>query len=125
MVPFETIKIKSTLHYRFTAGYRQFAINVKSDWCKFMNGTDKSVLLGVYLKYIKGYTNIDRNCPFTGNNSVYDLPMTAQLFGGQFIPAGDYYYQNIVNINGVHGMTWTVYFTIPSGQTILDDAMGK
>ncbi len=125
MVPFESIKIRSSLFYRFTGGYRQFAINIDSDYCAYVNGTVKSVLLDVFMKYIKGYSNINRKCPFTGNNSVVNLPLTAQLIGGQFLPAGDYYYQTISYINGVHGLTWKAYFNIPAGQTILDDAMGK
>ncbi|XP_037026221.1 uncharacterized protein LOC119067394 [Bradysia coprophila] len=125
VVPFESIKIQSSLHYHFTGGYRQFAINIRSDWCKFMDGTDKSILLDVFLKYIDGYANFNRKCPLNGNYSVENLPMNAQLFGGQFLPAGNYYYQTIINVNGDHGITWRAYFNIPAGRTILDDAMGR
>lgn len=89
-----------------------------------MDGTEKSVLLEVYVRYIKEYSNFVRRCPLTGNNSVENLPLNAQIFGGQLLPAGRYYYETIVHINGVQGLTYKVYFNVPAGKTIFDDAMG-
>lgn len=80
-----------TLYYRFRNGYQKFLIDLNVDVCSYYKHTLGSAVMDLVRKEIESYsTNFIGPCPYTGNMTVVNLPLTGALFNYIFLPSGEY-----------------------------------
>lgn len=125
----DVVKVLVKLYYRYRAGYKQFLINVISDYCAYHDNQMGSAILDLVKETVKNNSkNLWQPCPFRVGTDValINLPLTSSLVQNLFVPAGDY--KLIVEIRVGDEQTslskMTLFITVPAGRTIEDDRMG-
>ncbi len=89
--PIDHVILHVTLFYRFRNGYQKFLIDTNIDVCSYYNNSLGSALMDLVRKEIQQYSkNFITPCPYTGNMSVVNLPLTGALFNYEFLPSGEY-----------------------------------
>lgn len=94
--------IHYAMYYKFSNNeYRPFMINVWEDFCGYMNGDKKNLVIGIIYPNIREYTNMNHTCPYKpGLNFVTMYNLSIHDFVLDFIiPSGRYY----LEINGHSG----------------------
>lgn len=120
-----SLKIQYTLYYRFRNGFQKFLVDITDDYCDYVNeGNIKSKVMDFLKPAIEKYCNIILSCPYKGPFYIENLPLTFEIFENPFLPSGDYYF-NITTFNTKLMSSIQLYFNVPAGITIEDDAMGR
>lgn len=125
----DMIKVLVKLYYRFRTGYKQFLIDVSTDYCAYHYDLMGSAVLDLVAGVLKNYsTNLCQPCPvIVGTNmSVTNLPLTSSLVQKIFVPAGEY--KLVIEIRAGDKQTSmsriSLFITVPAGRTLEDDRMG-
>ncbi|CAD7089841.1 unnamed protein product [Hermetia illucens] len=63
-VTLNEIFIKVTFHMRINTGYRRLIAEVEENFCGFLNGTAKSLLISMMWPFLRTHSNLDHKCPF-------------------------------------------------------------
>ncbi|KAG4071341.1 hypothetical protein HA402_004045 [Bradysia odoriphaga] len=87
----DLIHLHVILYYRFRNGFQKFLIDLNVDVCSYYNNTLGSAVMDLVRQEVEQYSsNVIHPCPFTGNMTVVNLPLTGALFNYIFLPAGEY-----------------------------------
>lgn len=125
--PVDLIIVHVTLYYRYRNGFQKFLIDLDIDVCSYYDNILGSAVVDLVRKEVEKYsTNFIRGCPYTGNMTIINMPLTGALFDYIFLPAGDYklVIDGIFDKKKLFGVLVTMFFTVLAGKTLEDDNMG-
>lgn len=89
--PVDLVNLQVTLYYRYRNGFQKFLIDLNVDVCAYYDNVLGSAVVDLVRKESEKYTtNFFHGCPYTGNMTVVNLPLTGALFDYIFLPSGDY-----------------------------------
>lgn len=110
------------MHFRVSVFAKELQANlvdIEEDFCGYMSGKVQAKVLTVLMPFVKQYSNINHNCPYSGSVEVKELPLGSHLLASHDIPSGDYIMHTWIVSNGIAIVNNTLALHIPEGKSVV------